>query len=279
MRISDDRMALRSVRICDAQPGIFGGADRSFVARQHEQPGSLHIAIDREQSRGLRPFQHLTATLARRVQDGRHLEDECASLRRRRGCSRSLRAVRLWSAGVTSAPLRLQFSEILLTVILAGLVVAISGELILLVRRHHQYRAAHFGSLVGRQSSVGETLRRRRLFSCPYRYSWQAYRCDLAVLILFPLETSCERAQADRPYDSYGDSQNNRPLPFSSPKTPRDNRRLTGGTTSWTNGECPVVLLAVRSHRNCVLRAFVQRGARNQHDCAVRLQYVASQFL
>ena len=252
-------MTLRNVRIRDAQPGIFGAADRSFVARQHQQPGSLHIAIDREQSRGLRPFQHLTATLARRVQDGRHLEDECGSLRRRRGCSRSFRAVRLRSAGVASAILRFQFSEILLTVILPGLVVAISGKLILLIGRHHQYGAAHFGSLVGSQSSVGETLRRWRLFSCPERYSWQTCRRDLAVLILFPLETSCERAQADRRYDKYGDSQNNCPLPFSSPQTPRHNPQLTGRTTSWTYGECPVVLLAVRGHRNCVLRALVER--------------------
>ena len=200
-RISDDRMALRNIRISDAQPRIFGGADRSFVARQHEQPGTVHIAIDREQSRGLRPFQHLTATLARRVQDGRHLEDECVSLRRRRGRSGSFRAVRLCSAGITSAPLRLQFSEILLTVILPGLVVVISRKLILLIRRNDQHGAAHFGSLVGRQSSVGETLRRWRLLSCPKRYSWQTRRCDLAVLILFPLETSCERAQADRRHD------------------------------------------------------------------------------
>ncbi len=199
--VSDDRMALRNVRIRDAQPGIFGGADRSFVARQHEQPRSLRIAIDRQQSRGLRTFQHLMATLARRVQDGRHLEDECGSLRWRFRCSRSFRAVRRWSAGVTSAPLRLHFSEILLTVILPGLVVAISGKLILLVGRHHQDGAAHFGSLVGCQAGIGQTLRRWRLFSCPERYSWQTCRCDLAVLILFPLETSCERAQADRRHD------------------------------------------------------------------------------
>ena len=58
-----------------------------------------------------------------------------------------------------------------------------------------------------------------------------------------------------------------------------DNPQLAGGTTSWTNGECPVVLLAVRGHRNCVLRALVKRRARDQHDGTVRLQDVASQFL
>jgi len=81
-----------------------------------EQPGSLRIAIDREQSRGLRPFQHLTATLARRVQDGRHLEDECVSFDG--GAAAAGVSVQYGSAPPELLPplSACRFSEILLTV-------------------------------------------------------------------------------------------------------------------------------------------------------------------
>ena len=58
-RVSDDRMANRDVRIRDVQLRAFGAADRRFTAGQHEQPSARRLAIHRQQSRRLRPLQHL----------------------------------------------------------------------------------------------------------------------------------------------------------------------------------------------------------------------------
>ncbi|HZC45077.1 MAG TPA: hypothetical protein VE243_01305, partial [Candidatus Acidoferrum sp.] len=58
-RILDDRMPTRDVRIGDLQSATFGVADRRLIALQQQQSSARRIAIDRQQTRGLRSFQHL----------------------------------------------------------------------------------------------------------------------------------------------------------------------------------------------------------------------------
>src|ERR1700722_6862047 len=58
-RIPYYSMTISDVRIGKAQRRTFGIADRGFIALQHEQPSTMRLAIDREQTRGLRPLQHL----------------------------------------------------------------------------------------------------------------------------------------------------------------------------------------------------------------------------
>jgi len=58
-RISDYGVTISDVRIGKAQRRTFGIADRGFIALQQEQPSTMSLAIDREQTRGLRTFQHL----------------------------------------------------------------------------------------------------------------------------------------------------------------------------------------------------------------------------
>src|SRR6202167_4576303 len=58
-RVSDGRMAIRNAWIRDVQLRAFSAADGRFTAGQHEQPSARRLAIDCQQSRRLRPFQHL----------------------------------------------------------------------------------------------------------------------------------------------------------------------------------------------------------------------------
>ena len=58
-RVSDYSMTIGDVRIGKAQRRTFAIANRGLIAGQQQQSCAMRLAIDREQTRGLRAFQHL----------------------------------------------------------------------------------------------------------------------------------------------------------------------------------------------------------------------------
>ncbi|HEV2170610.1 MAG TPA: hypothetical protein VGR40_06665 [Candidatus Binatus sp.] len=57
--ISDDRMTSTHIRIRYLQRRTVRAAHHRFITRQQQQPGVVRLAINCEQSSGLRSFQHL----------------------------------------------------------------------------------------------------------------------------------------------------------------------------------------------------------------------------
>src|SRR5260370_6392189 len=62
-RVANDRMAIGDARVGYLQSQSLRAADYFLVATQEEQPGARGVAIDGEQTCGLRPSQHVRLLL------------------------------------------------------------------------------------------------------------------------------------------------------------------------------------------------------------------------